>query len=209
MRSISDEPRRSGRATKGQHTKNHEEDPPPKKKGKGKGGKGSTSEAEENGDDDAIVRCICGDTEDYRGWMMIVCERCEAWQHNFCMDVTEDDDQLPDEYYCEQCKPENHKELIAAMKRGEKPWVEKIRRREEEEKQKKKKGNRKSKGGRASGVGAENQQPSPRDSATPSVQPESTTRRKADQPSSGQVRNCCKYLLRNRLLTQSNSASRL
>lgn len=177
--SLTDEPRRSGRATKGQHTKNHEDDPPPKKKGK-KGAKAVASEAEENGDDDAIVRCICGDTEDYRGWMMIVCDQCDAWQHNFCMGVTEDETKLPDEYYCEQCKPENHKELVAAMKRGEKPWEEKIRRRVEEENQKKKKGSRKSKGGRASGIG-DHQEASPRTSATPSVQPETSSRRKAQE----------------------------
>lgn len=172
-----DEPRRSGRATKGQHTKNHEEGPPPKKKGK-KGGKATASEAEENGDDDAIVRCICGDTEDYRGWMMIVCDQCDAWQHNYCMDVTEDESKLPDQYFCEQCRPQNHKELVAAMKRGEKPWEEKIRRREEEEAQKKKKGSRKSKGGRASAVG-DHAEASPRASATPSVQPEVGSKRKA------------------------------
>ena len=175
-----DEPRRSGRATKGQHTKNHEEAPPPsKKKGKGKGSKAATSEAEENGDDEAIVRCICGDTEDYRGWMMIVCEQCEAWQHNFCMGVPEDDAQLPDQYYCEQCRPQNHKELVEAMRRGEKPWEEKIRRREEEENQKKKKGSRKSKGARASGVSADHQDASPRGSATPAAQPETVGKRKA------------------------------
>jgi len=175
-----DEPRRSGRATKGQHTKNHEEAPPPsKKKGKGKGSKAATSEAEENGDDEAIVRCICGDTEDYRGWMMIVCEQCEAWQHNFCMGVPEDDAQLPDQYYCEQCRPQNHKELVEAMRRGEKPWEEKIRRREEEENQKKKKGSRKSKGARASGVSADHQDASPRGSATPAAQLETVGKRKA------------------------------
>lgn len=177
--STLDEPRRSGRATKGQHTKNQEDDPPKKKKGK-KGSKAAASEAEENGDDDAIVRCICGDTEDYRGWMMIVCDQCDAWQHNFCMGVTEDEAKLPEEYYCEQCKPENHKELIAAMKRGEKPWEEKIRRREEEESQKKKKGSRKSKGGRASGI-SDHQEPTPRGSATPSVQPETASKRKAQE----------------------------
>lgn len=52
---------------------------------------------------------------------MICCDRCEAWQHNSCMGLPEE---WPEKkkYFCEQCKPQDHKELLAAIKRGEKPW---------------------------------------------------------------------------------------
>lgn len=86
--------------------------------------------------------------------MMICCDRCSAWQHNDCMGIPEDEAQLPDNYLCEQCSPEDHTELLAAIARGEKPWEEraKQRQREEEERKVKKrgKGGRKSRGGRQS-----------------------------------------------------------
>jgi hypothetical protein len=34
-----------------------------------------------------------------------------------------DDDNV--QYYCEQCRPEEHKELLEAMERGETPWIQK------------------------------------------------------------------------------------
>jgi hypothetical protein len=60
-------------------------------------------------------------------------------------------EEAPDKYYCEQCKPEDHKELLAAIARGEKPWEEVARKREAAEAEKaakKKKGGKK---GRKSG----------------------------------------------------------
>lgn len=83
---------------------------------------------------------------------MICCENCEAWQHNECMEVSENDDELPDEYYCEQCKPGNHEGLLVKMARGEKPWMERARERErqEEEKRAKKSKGKKGKRGRPS-----------------------------------------------------------
>ena len=83
---------------------------------------------------------------------MICCENCEAWQHNECMEVSENDDELPEKYYCEQCRPKNHKELLAKVARGEKPWEEraKEREREAEERRAKKGKGKKSKRGRPS-----------------------------------------------------------
>lgn len=83
---------------------------------------------------------------------MICCEQCEAWQHNECMEVSENDDELPDKYYCEQCRPKDHKDLLAKVAQGQKPWEERARQRELEEQEKrgrKKKGKR---GGRKSRV---------------------------------------------------------
>jgi hypothetical protein len=80
---------------------------------------------------------------------MISCEKCTAWQHNLCMGVTEDEDELErTKYYCEQCRPEEHKDLLEAIKRGEKPWEVRQTQRREEEKSKSKKGK---KGARKSG----------------------------------------------------------
>lgn len=39
------------------------------------------------------------------------------------MGITIDEQELESlEYFCEDCKPEHHKETLAAIKRGEKPW---------------------------------------------------------------------------------------
>jgi len=65
------------------------------------------------------------------------------------MGITEDEDELPEHYFCEQCKPESHKGLLAAMARGERPWEEATKRREEALRKKQKKG-KKGKGARQS-----------------------------------------------------------
>ncbi|KAF4547676.1 Transcription factor BYE1-like protein [Elsinoe fawcettii] len=146
-----DEPRRSGRASKG-HNK-HLDDPvdntpKPKKAAKGKGNKKSAEPVEEEASEE-VIRCVCGDnTDDEGGRAFIACDACEAWQHNVCMGVSLLEDEQPDHYFCEQCRPEEHKELLDAMARGEKLWEERIRAAEEAEKAKKKgkKGGRKSTG---------------------------------------------------------------
>lgn len=81
----------------------------------------------------------------------------------------------PDEYFCEQCKPENHKELLEKMARGEKPWEDVARRRQQEIEEKKaakrKKGKKGKKGGaRPSDIKAETSAPStPAASETPAA----------------------------------------
>lgn len=139
---AADETRRSGRANKGQHTKHPDlldEPPVPKTKAQQKADKKaqakgkaepareqSTQSAEqEDEEDDAIIRCVCGDQRDIRGRQMICCDRCEAWQHNKCLGLPEGDYWEDKTYFCEQCKPEDHQELLAAMARGEKPWARK------------------------------------------------------------------------------------
>ena len=87
------------------------------------------------------------------------------------------DDYAPPKYFCEECKPEDHKELLAAVGRGEKPWEEVARKREaaEAEKTAKKKGGKK---GRKSGARAS-------EVATPEVQePEA-----AQTPTAGKATN--------------------
>ena len=144
-----EEIRRSHRATKGQYTKERDiiEDAAPPKKGRGKGAKAKVQEAEDE-EDDAKIRCICGeyDEEEEESRTMICCDNCEAWQHNDCMLLP--DGFSPEKYFCEQCKPEDHKDLLAAIERGEKPWEEVAARRKaaEAEKLAKKKGKKGKKG---------------------------------------------------------------
>lgn len=144
-----DEPRRSGRATKGQYNKDRDipEDAPPKRRGKAKAAKAQAVEEEEE-EENAIIRCICGlyEEEEDEERTMICCDKCDAWQHNDCMGLNTSPDWAPDKYYCEQCAPQDHKELLAAVARGERPWEQ----RAAAATGKKKKGKR----GRKSGAGA-------------------------------------------------------
>ncbi|KAI0578774.1 SPOC multi-domain protein [Pyrenophora tritici-repentis] len=146
---TAEEIRRSGRANKGHHTKNQDalEEPSPapkpktqpatEKKGQAHGKKGqakgqtqraqSTQSAEQDDEEeeDAIIRCVCGDQRDIRGRQMICCDSCAAWQHNKCLGLPEGDFWEGKDYYCEQCRPDQHVELLAAMARGERPWARK------------------------------------------------------------------------------------
>ena len=47
--------------------------------------------------------------------------------------MSENDDELPEKYYCEQCRPADHKNLLKKIKKGEKPWEERQKAREQEE----------------------------------------------------------------------------
>jgi hypothetical protein len=156
---VTDEPRRSVRATKGQHTKIDLLDQPtePKKKLTKKSNKKQAAQEEE--EELEVIRCVCGATatggdDDPAPW--IACEDCGVWQHNVCVNVSTYDDEIPDKYWCEECGPQFHVELLEGMKRGEKPWEarqaayeERLAREEEEEEAAKKKG-KKGKGKRTS-----------------------------------------------------------
>ena len=122
-RCFADEPRRSGRPTKGQHTKMDLLDQPAevKKKGGKKGKKQAVQEEEEV----EVIRCVCGATatagdDDPEPW--IACDNCGVWQHNVCVGIPTYDDEIPDNYLCELCGPEGHQELLASIQRGEKIW---------------------------------------------------------------------------------------
>ncbi len=141
--SFTDEPRRSVRATKGQHTKSLDlldqpAEPAKKRSTKKATTKKAVSQQEEisGAEEEEIIRCVCGvteqDDESDEDW--IACETCSAWQHNVCMGVTTEKALLDTlDYYCEQCKPENHKELLDGITRGEKPWEQRRKAHEEAE----------------------------------------------------------------------------
>lgn len=133
-----DETRRSGRANKGHH-RSRDLDEPVAAKLKGKAGKGSKKAATpvetptqsvepEDGDEEdeeTIYRCVCGVQREIGGRDMICCDNCDAWQHNVCLGLPSSEEWGEKPYFCEQCKPEDHRELLAAMARGEKPWARK------------------------------------------------------------------------------------
>ncbi|EXJ81154.1 hypothetical protein A1O3_07444 [Capronia epimyces CBS 606.96] len=77
--------------------------------------------------EEEVTRCICGQAEypgpsvsirqqqpsgdtltDDTGNFFVQCDKCGVWQHGGCMGLL-DESMLPDEYYCELCKPEYHK----------------------------------------------------------------------------------------------------
>lgn len=43
---------------------------------------------------------------------MVMCEICNVWQHGLCMGYNDADELKNRDYYCEQCKPELHQELL-------------------------------------------------------------------------------------------------
>ncbi|KAI7157936.1 hypothetical protein KC349_g5204 [Hortaea werneckii] len=129
---MSDEPRRSGRASKGVHKSKASSSPAPNpqkpsakvvKKSK-KGGKTDQPEDDDEGEEEEAIRCICGDDNPKDKRAFIGCDACTVWQHNVCMGMPEDDDDVPDHYFCEECRPEEHKETLAALAEGKKIWEE-------------------------------------------------------------------------------------
>ncbi len=66
-----------------------------------------------------------------------------------------DDDELPEQYFCEQCRPDLHQDLLEKVERGERPWEERERQRQQEEEEnraRKRKGGKKGKKGRPSNI---------------------------------------------------------
>jgi hypothetical protein len=77
-------------------------------------------------EDVEVIRCVCGATEspenDPEPW--IACDNCGVWQHNVCVGVTTFEDEIPENYLCEECDPQFHKVLLDGLKRGVKVWEE-------------------------------------------------------------------------------------
>ncbi len=85
-------------------------------------------------EEDEAVRCICG-SEDYPGrppvdgpdaelfasvdltaedvtGFFVQCDICKVWQHGACVGIFSAESS-PDEYFCEQCRQDFHKIIIA------------------------------------------------------------------------------------------------
>lgn len=78
-------------------------------------------------EEDEVTRCVCGNDElnpdtvndELLGLLkseygikldvglFIQCDKCSVWQHGYCVGLFIDED-VPDKYWCEQCKPELH-----------------------------------------------------------------------------------------------------
>jgi len=169
--STEPEPRRSVRATKGQHKALEQLEQSfeaPKKRGKKSKKQPEPEETEEE-----IIRCVCGATEQDgdSGEPWIACDNCGAWQHNICMGMSQYSEDLPKEYFCEQCRPEEHKDLLAGIAKGEKPWEARRKVYEEERAEKKKKGSKKGSKKRASDQKEESSQASHKPKPSPAPEP--------------------------------------
>jgi len=99
---------------------------------------------EKDDDEEAIIRCICNN-QDTDGTVMVCCDQCDAWQHNVCMGISEVEELLPEHYFCELCRPEDHSDLLNAVDEGETP-EQVAHRRREDSKRKGKKGKMPKKG---------------------------------------------------------------
>ncbi|WVW78997.1 hypothetical protein I302_100960 [Kwoniella bestiolae CBS 10118] len=85
-------------------------DPPVKTKGKRKRNTTSGSSRRTStdhpahwlGEENTIIRCICGFTED--DGFTIQCENCGAWEHGICFGYV-DAASAPEQYFCELCEP--------------------------------------------------------------------------------------------------------
>ncbi|KAG9041529.1 hypothetical protein FS837_012139 [Tulasnella sp. UAMH 9824] len=71
----------------------------------------NTASVEGDGEDDSVTRCVCGSQDEELG-MMIQCEMCKVWQHGICVGF-QSEDECPETYYCEQCRPDMHTDLLA------------------------------------------------------------------------------------------------
>ncbi|CAK96972.1 uncharacterized protein An11g06750 [Aspergillus niger] len=179
---MADEPRRSGRSTKGQHKNLDMITETPAKKSKAKAQpkekppKPSVEPTPAPSEEEEIIRCICGEYEEEEDVErdMICCDRCSAWQHNDCMGLTYAKGEEPDEYFCEQCKPENHKVLLEKIARGEKPWEEAAEKRRKEAEEKKASRRRKGKKGGRRGRPSEPKAAEPKTSESKSVEPKAS-----------------------------------
>ncbi|KAH0407214.1 hypothetical protein KCU90_g23216, partial [Aureobasidium melanogenum] len=126
---------------------------------------------------DEVIRCVCGDTKDDEvGRQYVSCDTCEVWQHNVCMGVPLEEENQPEHYFCELCAPNDHKELLDALKRGEKLWQTRIAEHEAEKRrkrnEKKRPKNRQQKAARQSEVKSEapaSEQTSPAPTASASI----------------------------------------
>ncbi|GAC95487.1 PHD-finger motif containing protein [Pseudozyma hubeiensis SY62] len=67
----------------------------------------------EEGGDEGVTRCVCGSADENVG-LMIQCETCKCWQHCVCMGMQVEED-CPDVYFCEQCRPELHIPLLRSL----------------------------------------------------------------------------------------------
>jgi len=86
-------------------------------------------EEDEIVEDNEVTRCVC-DNQDYPGppivdedsedigedvgGLFIQCDKCSVWQHGGCVGIM-DDSMTPENYYCEECRPDYHKLMVNSI----------------------------------------------------------------------------------------------
>ncbi|KAK9474536.1 transcription factor S-II, central domain-containing protein [Dipodascopsis tothii] len=85
----------------------------PKSKAKSKAAASAAATDDDDDDeaDEGVVRCVCGLSEndpDDDKELMAQCEKCLCWQHPECTLGITDEKDVPDLYFCEQCRPDLH-----------------------------------------------------------------------------------------------------
>lgn len=56
-----------------------------------------------------------GEDDPDAGEFMVQCETCQVWQHGLCMGFDSEDQLHDGDYYCEQCRPDMHVELLKCV----------------------------------------------------------------------------------------------
>mmetsp|Transcript_14935 Transcript_14935/g.26845 ORF Transcript_14935/g.26845 Transcript_14935/m.26845 type:complete len:309 (-) Transcript_14935:140-1066(-) len=74
---------------------------------------------------DWVTKCPCGQNQDADG-LMIQCDRCLVWQHGDCVGLFSKAS-VPDQYFCEQCKPQHKIHQEARRRRAEVTQARQIR----------------------------------------------------------------------------------
>ncbi|PAV18726.1 histone deacetylase complex subunit cti6 [Pyrrhoderma noxium] len=74
---------------------------------------------EGQGEETGITRCFCVliDEEAENAEFMLQCETCMTWQHGPCMGFLLESEAPEGDYYCEQCRPQDHPEIIKKLRR--------------------------------------------------------------------------------------------
>ncbi|KAH6914042.1 hypothetical protein BKA70DRAFT_652689 [Coprinopsis sp. MPI-PUGE-AT-0042] len=78
------------------------------------GADGDNADEEEQG----VTRCVCGNNAEDdpdAGEFMIQCEICGVWQHGLCVGYRTEKEVHDEEYYCEECRPDLHIDLLKKL----------------------------------------------------------------------------------------------
>ena len=55
-------------------------------------------------DEGEVTACVCGVAYDERLGFMLDCDLCHRWFHGACVGVPSDEKDLPEQWYCDQCR---------------------------------------------------------------------------------------------------------
>lgn len=148
------QPRRSSRSTKGQHSRFALQEAEatlasPAKKRKvrqpgaaaGTKSNGATTNATPSDEDSGTVSCACGLVRENDLEMMAQCEKCFKWQHVKCLFGTANEELLPEHYECHECRPELYPEINGQISK-QNPPIDKIKKSSEESTPKEKQKNK-------------------------------------------------------------------